>query len=99
MKTLLEIKNTLKAHKKELREKYNIKDIAIFGSYLKGKADENSDIDLLVVFEPYSGISLLGYIGIENYLSHLLGVKVDLVEKKGLKPYIGRHILNEAVYI
>jgi predicted nucleotidyltransferase len=99
MKTFLQIENTLKAHKDEIYKKYKIKDIAVFGSYIKGKADENSDLDILVEFEFNANLSLLGYIGIENYLSSLLDVKVDLVEKKGLKPFIGQHILNEAIHI
>ena len=99
MKTFLQIENILKAHKNEIYKKYKIKDIAVFGSYIKGKADENSDIDILIEFESDANISLIGYIGLENYLSSLLGVKVDLVEKKGLKPFIGQHILNEAMYI
>jgi predicted nucleotidyltransferase len=99
MKTFLQIENTLKAHKDEIYKKYKIKDIAVFGSYIKGKADENSDLDILVEFEFNANLSLLGYIGIENYLSSLLDVKVDLVEKKGLKPFIGQQILNEAMHI
>ncbi len=99
MKTFLQIENILKAHKDELYAKYKIKDIAIFGSYIKGRADENSDVDILIEFESDANISLLGYIGLENYISSLLGVKVDLVEKKGLKPFIGQHILNEAMHI
>ena len=99
MKTFSHIENILKSHKNELYAKYKIKDIAVFGSYIKGKADENSDIDILIEFESDANISLLGYIGLENYLSSLLGVKVDLVEKKGLKPFIGQHILNEALHI
>lgn len=99
MKTFLQIENILKAHKDEIYKKYKIKDIAVFGSYVKGKADENSDLDILVEFESTANLSLLGYIGLENYLSSLLGIKVDLVEKNGLKPFIGERILNEAMHI
>ncbi|MHB1665297.1 MAG: nucleotidyltransferase family protein [bacterium] len=99
MKTFLQIENILKAHKDEIYKKYKIKDIAVFGSYVKGKADENSDLDILVELESTANLSLLGYIGLENYLSSLLGIKVDLVEKNGLKPFIGERILNEAMHI
>lgn len=99
MKTFLQIENILKAHKDEIYKKYKIKDIAVFGSYVKGKADENSDLDILVEFESTANLSLLGYIGLENYLSSLLGIKVDLAEKNGLKPFIGERILNEAMHI
>jgi len=97
-KTLDEIKKILKKHKKELKEKYGIKEIGIFGSYLRGEAKEESDLDILVEFKPDAKISLLDFVEL-NYLSDLLGVKIDLVEKSALKPRIGKQILSEVVYL
>jgi len=57
-----------------------------------------SDLDILVEFEHDVDMGLLKFVGMENYLSDLLGVKVDLVEKSALKPRIGKHILKEVVY-
>jgi len=94
-----EIKKILKEHKKELREKYGIEEIGIFGSYLRGEAKKESDVDILVEFKPGAKISLLDFVELENYLSNLLGVKVDLVEKSALKPRIGKQILSEVIYI
>ncbi|RJX15172.1 nucleotidyltransferase [Candidatus Bathyarchaeota archaeon] len=94
-----EIKKILKEHKKELREKYGIEEIGIFGSYLRGEAKKESDVDILVEFKPDAKISLLDFVELENYLSNLLGVKVDLVEKSALKPRIGKQILSEVIYI
>ncbi|HHF43345.1 MAG TPA: nucleotidyltransferase [Candidatus Aminicenantes bacterium] len=94
-----EIRKILKTHEKELKEKYGIKKIGIFGSYLRGEANEESDIDILVELDPTLKISLLDFVELENYLSDLLGIKVDLVEKSTLKPRIGKHILSEVVYI
>ena len=94
-----EIKKILKEHKKELREKYGIEEIGIFGSYLRGEAKKESDVDILVEFKPDAKISLLDFVKLENYLSNLLGVKVDLVEKSALKPRIGKQILSEVIYI
>lgn len=68
-------------------------------SYIRNEAEEESDIDILVEFKQDADIGLLKFVEIENYLSDLLGVKVDLVEKSALKPRIGRHILKEVVYI
>ena len=99
MKRLDEIKKILKECEKELREKYKIKEIGIFGSYVRGEAKESSDIDILVEFEPDARISLLDFVELENYLSDILGIKVDLVEKSALKPRIGKQILSEVVYI
>jgi len=98
-KSLDRIKEILKKHEKELKEKYGIKEIGIFGSYLRGEAKEESDLDILVEFKPDAKISLLDFVELENYLSDLLGVKVDLVEKSTLKPRIGKCILSEVVYL
>lgn len=99
MKTLKEIKNILVRHKNELREKCNIKEIGIFGSYIRDEQRKTSDVDILVEFLPEAKISLLDFVRIENYLSDLLGVKVDLVEKSALKPRIGKHILSKVSYL
>ena len=96
--TLTEITNVLKKNEKELNMLYRIKRIGIFGSYIRNEAEEKSDLDILVEFEQDADIGLLKFVEIENYLSDLLDVKVDLVEKSALKPRIGRRILEEVVY-
>lgn len=98
-KSLNEIKEILKKHEEELKKKYKIKEVGIFGSYLRGEAEEESDVDILVEFKPDAKISLLDFVELENYLSDLLGVKVDLVERSALKPRIGKQILSEVVYL
>lgn len=99
MKGLEEVKNTLTKQKQELIEKYGVKQIGIFGSYIRGEQKKQSDVDLLVEFEEASNLTLLDFIGLENYLSELLGVKVDLVEKHTLKQRIGKQVLQEVVNI
>jgi predicted nucleotidyltransferase len=99
MKNLEEIKSTLANQKEELKQKYKVKEIGIFGSYVRGEQKKQSDVDLLVEFESSSNLTLLDFIGLENYLGKLLGVKVDLVEKHTLKPRIGKHILKEVVNV
>lgn len=98
-KTIEEIKRKLTEHKAVIKEKYKIKEIGIFGSYAKGKQQKTSDIDILVEFEEDARLSLLDIAGMEIELSDLLGIKVDLVEKRNLKLHIGQHILNEVVYL
>lgn len=62
--------------------------------HVRGEARKSSDLDLLVeIDDPKMG--LLRFIALENYLSDLLGVKVDLVEKQALKPGLGCHIMEE----
>ena len=97
MKTLDEIQKILRQQKDFLRKKYKIKEIGIFGSYVRGEQRYTSDVDILVEFEEIP--SLLKFVKLENYLSEVLGVKVDLVEKKALKPRIGKHILQEVVIL
>ncbi|MBN1455570.1 MAG: nucleotidyltransferase family protein [Methanomicrobia archaeon] len=99
MKKIDEIKKKLELHKEELKQRYCIKELGIFGSYVRGEERKDSDLDVLTEFEDGAKIGLLEFISVENYLSDLLGVKVDLVEKSALKPRIGRHILNEVVYL
>ncbi len=97
MKTFEEIKRDLINLKPLLEEKYKVKEIGIFGSYVKGKQRKKSDLDILVEFEEVP--TLFEFIRLENYLSKVLGVKVDLVLKRSLKPYIGKIILKEVIYI
>lgn len=91
-----EIKERLKEHRAQLSQKYNVKKIGIFGSYVREEAGEKSDLDILVEFkEP---IDFFEFLELEEYLSKILKVKVDLVMKKALKPAIGKRILQEVVY-
>ncbi len=99
MKSIEEIKEILKRHEEELREKYGVKEIGIFGSYIRGEATEESDLDILVSFEKDAKMDLLKFVELEYYLSELLGIKVDLVMKSALKPRIGQQILKEVVYL
>jgi len=99
MKPLERIKKALKEHEEELKEKYGVKKIGIFGSFVRGEDIKDSDLDILVEFEEDVKIGLLKFVNMENYLSELLGVKVDLVEKSALKPRIGKHILKEVVLL
>ena len=92
-----EIKRVIALHKGELKEKFNVKTIGVFGSYVRGEQKKKSDVDVLVEFE--EPVGLFEFMDLEMYLTGLLGVKVDLVSKKALKPHIGQHILEEVVTI
>ena len=78
-----------------LAEHYSVETLEVFGSYVCSEQKKDSDLDILVTFK--QAPSSLTFIAIENYLSDLLGVKVDLVMKDSLKPVIGRNILREAI--
>ena len=97
MKTLERLKRILSEHRQELREKFKVKEIGIFGSYVRREENNKSDVDILVTF--YETIDLFTFVELENYLSDLLGIKVDLVMKNALKPRLKEQILSEAVYL
>jgi uncharacterized protein len=97
MKTLEEIKQWLMQHESMLQERYKVRELGIFGSYIRQEQTETSDVDVLVEFSETP--SLLKFVNLENYLSDNLGVKVDLVHKSGLKPRIGERILAEVIYL
>ncbi len=78
-----------------LAEQFQVKSLGVFGSYVRGSGRPDSDLDLLVEFT--RAPSLLRFVELENYLSDLLGVKVDLVMRDGLKPRIAERVLAEVV--
>ena len=97
MSELERVVAVLKEHKGKLRADFGVREIGVFGSLVRGELKEDSDIDILVEFE--KPIGLLRFIELEDFLSRLVGRKVDLVSKKALKPYIGKHILEEVLII
>jgi uncharacterized protein len=99
MIALEEIQTTLYQHLPEVQQKYHVRRLGIFGSFVRGEQTENSDIDLLVEFDPNVRFGLLTFCQLENDLSELLKRKVDLVMKDGLKPRLGERILQEVIYL
>ena len=88
-------RNVLRRHLPEIRKRYRVRSLGIFGSYVSGPPRKGSDLDVLVEFleEP----SLFEFMELEAFLSEVIGVKVDLVMRSALKPRIGRQILSEVV--
>jgi predicted nucleotidyltransferase len=91
------LKSRLELLKPEVEEKFKVKSIGLFGSYVRGEQKDTSDLDILVDF--YEPISLFRFVELEDFLSQQLGVKVDLVMRDALKPRIKDSILNEAIYV
>jgi predicted nucleotidyltransferase len=89
------ILKTLSELKPELKPRYKVKEIGVFGSFVRGEQTEASDVDILVELE--EPIGFFKFLELEEYLASRLGLKVDLVSKKALKPTIGRYILEEVV--
>ncbi len=91
------IEKIIKKDKLYLKENFHVDSIGLFGSYLKGEQNTNSDIDILVEFS--QPVSMFEFIRLERYLERKLGKNVDLVTKKSLKPSIGKVILEEVQII
>lgn len=94
---LEEIMTILRQHLPELSEEYRLKSLGVFGSYVHAEQGERSDLDVLVEFE--EAPTLLQLSALQRHLSDLVGVNVDLVLKRTLKPAIGEVILSEAIYV
>lgn len=94
---LKEIVALLKEQKTFLEKKFKIKEIGIFGSYVREDQNKESDIDILVNYKDDS-IDIFDFLELKEYLSNLMGTEVDLVMKEGLKPVIGKNILGQVLY-
>ena len=75
---------------------YQVRELSVFGSALRPDFRPDSDIDLLVTFKPEAQIGLIAFLRFQRELSEILGRKVDLVSRNGLKPLIRDEILAQA---
>lgn len=90
---------TLRKRLPDLRARHGVRSLSVFGSFVRVDQRRGSDLDILVEFEPGRTVTLLDFVRLEHELSDLLGVKVDLVERAGLKPAAQVRILREAEVI
>jgi hypothetical protein len=80
----------------DLCRRYRVSELSFFGSAARGEMRPDSDIDVMVEFDPGARIGLLKFESLSEDLAALVGRKVDLVTKRGLKPWIRPHVLKEA---
>jgi len=90
---LKDIKEELCKRREELLRDYGVKEIGIFGSWVRGDANLESDVDILVEFN--RSIGFFKFLELEEKIVDWIGAKVDLVTRGVIKPRIGRRILNE----
>ena len=95
--SLDELKKVLRNYKSLLEDKYHVNTLGIFGSYVRNEQAGDSDLDILVDFT--APISLFEFIDMEEELSELLRVKVDLVSRNALRRHIGKRILEEVQFV
>lgn len=92
-----QVLTALRAALPELRRRWPIRSLAVFGSVARDDASPASDLDLLVEFEHPIGLS--AFLALEERLTELAGRKADLVSSAALKPRMGQQILGEAVQL
>lgn len=85
----------LRAELPGLRKQWPIRSLALFGSRVRDDATPNSDLDVLVEFN--KPVALSSFLGLEERLASLTGLRVDLVSAAALRPYIGERVRSEAV--
>lgn len=90
---IVEFRGILRQHLPIIEQHYDVASLGLFGSYVRDEASAESDLDILVRFHRTPG--LIRFIELENHLSDLLGVRVDLVMADALKPDVGRRVLAE----
>jgi hypothetical protein len=95
--TLAEILAVLRSHKSNLRAKFGVLDLAVFGSYVSNEQSRESDVDLLVDLKPeYKTFD--NYMELKFFLEDLLHKKIDLALKDSIRKELRVAILHEAVY-
>lgn len=92
-----ELLEAIKEHRQKIRD-FGVKRCGLFGSFVRGQHTEESDIDVLVEFEPGQK-TFDNFMHLAFFLEEVLGRKVDLVTVESLSPYIGPHILQEVEYV
>ncbi|MEQ1675217.1 MAG: nucleotidyltransferase family protein [Chitinophagaceae bacterium] len=96
MFTLQHILQTLRQHQPELQRKYPLSRIGVFGSYARGEATENSDIDIAVEFSAPMG---LNFVAMADEIEGLFGIKTDVVSKRSIKPGYLEFVEKDIVYV
>ena len=87
----------LKERIEDIRQRFSVKNLSIFGSIARGESTDNSDVDVLVVFNREGSFDL--FMDLKFYLEDLLGVKIDLVTDKALRPQVRRAIEQELIHV
>lgn len=81
----------------ELKERYKVSSLGVFGSYVRNQQTRRSDLDILVEFADPPNV--FEFMDLEKHLARLLGVRVELVSRKALKGNIGQRILREVLHV
>lgn len=92
-----DVQGIISTHADEIRNRFGVRELLVFGSTARGEARDASDVDVLVRF--VNKATFDGYMDLKFFLEEILGADVDLVTEKALKPMIRERILREALRI
>lgn len=96
MRTREDILQTLASGKPEWSKKYKVLSMALFGSYAREEQGEGSDVDILVEVDPRIGLE---FVSLAEEIERQLGIKVDLVSRRAMKPRHFQFISRDLVYV
>lgn len=99
MNNLRDIMGVFAKHKNYLKQRFKVKQIGIFGSYVKGSRTRKSDLDILVEFEDEGFETFDNYMELKFFLEEIFNIKVDLVIRHILRQELKEDILAEAIYV
>lgn len=92
-----EILARLRENESALRAR-GVSHAALFGSRARGDNRPDSDIDIMVEFEPAARVTVFNYSGLKDYIAKLFDGPVDVVNRDGLKPYVRPAVTVDAIY-
>jgi predicted nucleotidyltransferase len=92
---IMNVIEILRSHEPEIRKRFSVKRIGVFGSFARGEQKDTSDVDILVEFEKPT---FDNFMNLAFFLEDLFQRKVDLVTPNSLSPYIGPYVKNEVVW-
>jgi predicted nucleotidyltransferase len=87
----------LSAHMTEIRQRFGVESLALFGSVARGEARPESDLDVLVVFRESPG--MFDFLELKQYIEQITASQVDLVTEKALKKQLKSQILEESIRV
>ena len=88
---------TLRRSEAALRAR-GVRHAALFGSTARGDSRPDSDIDILIEFDPDAHVGVFDYVGVKEYIASLFSQPVDVIDREGLKPHLRRSSAQDAVY-
>jgi predicted nucleotidyltransferase len=89
--------DTLRRYESALRAR-GVRHAALFGSVARGENRPDSDIDILVEFDPDARVTVFDYVGVKDYIAGLFEQPVDVIDRDALKPHLREPSARDAVY-